>query len=229
MKLGIIGGMGPFATLDLFKKILEVSQVDLDQEHLHILIDNNPQIPDRTTFLMGSGENPYPFILESAKTLIKLNCSVLCMPCNTAHYWAHQLKKDIDGKTLFIDMIETVKEYIYLKYGNKVKALIMGTNGLVKSKIYDKYFESSMLIYPENSLQKEVMTIIKFIKAGKTSEMIGVFKELLLKLRQYKSDLLVAACTEIPIILPFINNDIEILDSNLLLAQKVVDVAYERI
>jgi aspartate/glutamate racemase len=59
--------------------------------------------------------------------------------------------------------------------------------------------------------------------------MIGVFKELLLKLRQYKSDLLVAACTEIPIILPFINNDIEILDSNLLLAQKVVDVAYERI
>jgi aspartate racemase len=227
--LGIIGGMGPFATLDFFKKVLDASDVECDQKHLHIFIDNYPQIPDRTTFLLKGGENPYPLILESAKNLIMLNCSVLCMPCNTAHYWAEQLKRDISGDAIFIDMIESVKEYIFLKYGNKVKALIMGTDGLVKSKIYDKYFDSSILIYPDNSLQNEVMTIIKLIKAGKTTDIIDVFKELLAKLKKYKPDLLIAACTEIPIILPFINSDVEILDSNLILAQKVVEVAYERI
>lgn len=228
-KVGVIGGMGPFATLDFFKKVLDASDVECDQEHLHILIDNHPQIPDRTDFLSGCGEDPYPFILQSAKNLIMLNCSVLCMPCNTAHYWAEQLKRDISGDAIFIDMVETVKEYVFLKYGNKVKALIMGTDGLVKSKIYDKYFDTSTLIYPDISLQNEVMTIIKLIKAGKTTDIIDLFEELLAKFKKYKPDLLIAACTEIPIILPFINCDVEILDSNLILAKKIVEVAYERI
>ena len=227
--LGIIGGMGPFATLDFFKKMLNASDVYVDQEHLHILIDNYPQIPDRTDFLSGRGENPYPFILESTKKLIMLNCDVLCMPCNTAHYWAEQLKRDINGDAIFIDMIETVKDYIYQNYGSNKKALIIGTNGLVIGKVYDKYFDSSMLIYPENILQNKIMTIIKLIKAGKLIETVNDFNELITNLKRYRPDILVTACTEIPLILPFIKPDINIVDTNLILAKRAVEVAYERI
>jgi aspartate racemase len=227
--LGIIGGMGPFATLDFFKKVLGASDVDVDKEHLHILIDNYPQIPDRTDFILGNGENPYPFILESARKLIILNCDIICMPCNTAHYWAEQLKRDIIDDAIFIDMIETVKDYISQNYGSNKKALILGTNGLVRGEVYDKYFGSSLLMYPENSLQDEIMRIIKLIKAGRLKEIVTDFKELLIKLKKYRYDVMIAACTEIPLILPFVDSEISILDTNLILANRVVEVAYERI
>jgi aspartate racemase len=227
--VGIIGGMGPFATLDFFKKILESSHVELDQEHLHIFIDNNSQIPDRTSYIMGAGIDPYPFILESAKKLIMIGCTLLCMPCNTAHYWADILKNDIDGKAIFIDMIETVKEYIQLKYGTNTRIFVMGTNGLITSKLYDKYFGDSMLLYPGTSLQDEIMSLIMQIKAGKLTELANIFNKLIFKLKEYNPDVIIAACTEIPLILPYVNSDIEILDTNLLLAKKVVKEAYERI
>jgi aspartate racemase len=227
--LGIIGGMGPFATLDFFRKTLESSHVETDQEHLHIFIDNYSQIPDRTAYLMGYGIDPYPLILECAKKLIMLDCSLLCMPCNTAHFWADLLKIDIDGKATFIDMIETVKEYILQKYGNNTRVLIMGTKGLIISKLYNNYFDNSMLIYPGTSLQDEIMSLIMQIKAGKLMELTNIFNELIFKLKEYNPDVIIAACTEIPLLLPYVNLDIEILDTSLLLAKKVVKVAYEGI
>lgn len=221
--------MGPFATLDFFRKVLELSHVEADQEHLHIIIDNYSQIPDRTAYIMGTGIDPYPFILASAKKLIMCGSSVLCMPCNTAHFWVDMLKSDIKDKAIFIDMIETVKGYILQHYGSNTKALIMGTNGLVISKLYNRYFDNTMLIYPGNSLQDEIMGIIVQIKAGKLTELTEIFKKLIYKLKKYNPDVIIAACTEIPLVLPYINTDIEILDPNLLLAKKVVDLAYERI
>jgi len=65
VKIGIIGGMGPEATLDLFRKILRNTPANKDQDHLHLIIDNNTSIPDRTDYILGKGENPLPFILES--------------------------------------------------------------------------------------------------------------------------------------------------------------------
>jgi len=146
--------------------------------------------------------------------------SVLCMPCNTAHFWVDMLKSDIKDKAIFIDMIETVKGYILQHYGSNTKALIMGTNGLVISKLYNRYFDNTMLIYPGNSLQDEIMGIIVQIKAGKLTELTEIFKKLIYKLKKYNPDVIIAACTEIPLVLPYINTDIEILDPNLLLDKK---------
>ena len=83
--VGIIGGMGPDATVDLFQKILRATPAKTDQEHLRIIIDCNSKIPDRTAHIMRGEENPGPYLVSSAKLLEKAGVDVMVMPCNAAH------------------------------------------------------------------------------------------------------------------------------------------------
>ncbi|MDY6822070.1 MAG: amino acid racemase [Deferribacterota bacterium] len=226
--IGIIGGMGPYATLDFFKKILDESKVEKDQDHLHLIIDNYPQVPDRTKYILSNGQNPYPYILESANRLTNNECDLLCMPCNTAHYFIKKLLKDLTKSIEFIDMIESVKEYIYKNYKNIDKILVLGTDGLVKSHIYNEYFGKFPLEYPNFEEQKQIMEIILTVKKGDIKKAANSFIGLINKLSNYKNTILIAACTELSILLPFIDNKDNIIDSNLILAKKVVKLAYER-
>jgi len=101
--------MGPEVTLDLFYKIIKATPAKRDQDHIHVIIDNFPQIPDRTAFLLGKGENPLPYILKSVETLEKGNVDALCIPCNTAHHFVEDIRKATPLP--FISIIEsTLKE-----------------------------------------------------------------------------------------------------------------------
>ena len=85
--IGIIGGMGPMATADLFIKIVENTAARTDQEHLHVLIDNNTDIPDRTACILAGSDAPLGPMVESAKRLVDQGADLLIIPCNTAHYF----------------------------------------------------------------------------------------------------------------------------------------------
>ncbi|GAJ09165.1 unnamed protein product, partial [marine sediment metagenome] len=85
--IGILGGMGPEATIDLFYKIIKFNPSEKDQDHLRIIIDNNPKIPDRTAAILGKGEDPLPALQETARNLEKAGANFIIIPCNTAHYF----------------------------------------------------------------------------------------------------------------------------------------------
>ena len=85
--IGIIGGMGPEATADLYLRIIRATPVEKDQDHYRVIIDSNPKIPDRTPAIIGDGENPLPLMAETAKNVEKAGADFLIMPCNTAHYF----------------------------------------------------------------------------------------------------------------------------------------------
>ena len=87
--IGIIGGMGPMATADLFTKIIENTVAATDQEHLHVLIDNNTDIPDRTACILQGSDAPLAPMVESARRLVEQGADLLIIPCNTAHYFHH--------------------------------------------------------------------------------------------------------------------------------------------
>ena len=89
--IGIIGGMGALATCDLFKKIFDMTDAKSDQEHIHIYIDCNTNIPDRTKALVEGGADPVPELVRSGLRLESMGADVLVMPCNTAHYFYEQL------------------------------------------------------------------------------------------------------------------------------------------
>ena len=89
----ILGGMGPLATADLFKKIVLLTKAGCDNDHIRIYIDDNAQIPDRTTAILEGGTDPVPAMTDSVKKLSSIGADVLIMPCNTAHYFLPRLKE----------------------------------------------------------------------------------------------------------------------------------------
>ena len=93
--IGIVGGMGPAATADLMKKITDMTDADCDQEHIHLLIDSNVNIPDRTAAILHGGEDPVPELLAASKRLESIGADFLIMPCNTAHWFIPALESEV--------------------------------------------------------------------------------------------------------------------------------------
>ena len=91
--IGILGGMGPMATADLFQKITALTAASCDREHIRIYIDSNPAIPDRTAAILGgNAEECYRRLLADARELERCGCTALAIPCNTSHYFADRLQ-----------------------------------------------------------------------------------------------------------------------------------------
>jgi len=80
--IGILGGLGPEATVDLFYKIIKLTPVEKDQDHFRIIIDNNPKIPDRTDAIIGNSKDPLPELIATAQNLEKAGADFIIMPCN---------------------------------------------------------------------------------------------------------------------------------------------------
>ena len=104
--IGILGGMGPEATIDLFQKIVKLTPAQQDQEHLRIIIDNNPKIPDRTKAILHGGENPLPELIKTAQNLERAGADFIIIACNTAHYYLPEIQKTVNI-TIFSIMQET--------------------------------------------------------------------------------------------------------------------------
>ncbi len=94
--VGVIGGMGPFATADFLHKLISATPAERDQDHMRILIDCNPRVPDRTEFLAGRGPDPRPALRAMARGLVRAGADLLVMPCNTAHAFRDELQAAVD-------------------------------------------------------------------------------------------------------------------------------------
>lgn len=225
---GIIGGMGPAATLDLFSKILKATPAKRDQDHIHIIIDNFPQIPDRTAFLLGKGENPLPYILKSVRTLERANVDVLCMPCNTAHYFVEDIRKATPLP--FISIIESTLNEIKSSFKDSKKIGLLASDGTIIGKVYHNIFEAERyrIITPLEEKQHEVMKIVYSIKAGKMEENVQTFEEIIEHMKFLGSEVVILGCTELPILLKYFEPSLPVIDATSCLAKEIVDFATGR-
>jgi len=196
--LGILGGMGPEATQIFYKKIIDNTQVDNDREHLDILIYNHASIPDRTEcILCGREDYLWGIIEDDIKKLKGMGSDYLAIPCNTCHYFAEKLYKEMNGK--FINMIEETAAYVN-ELGKKT-AGIMATDGTIQSDLYRKYLGKYGIetVYPSNAKQRDVMSLIydqiKCGEKGDKHQFIGISKEL----REAGCDCIILACTELSV------------------------------
>lgn len=198
--LGIIGGMGPLATVNLFNKIVINTDARSDQEHIHMLIDNNVNIPDRTAFLLGKGEDPTKELIKSATRLEKAGADFLIMPCNTAHHFYETIRENISID--FLNMIEETVRLIQLKYPNSKKVGLLSTKGTLKSKIYDLYFnkQNIQVINPEKETQDSIMDIIYGIKAGKREIQIDAIYSAVEEFKAKGVKVFVLGCTELSVV-----------------------------
>ena len=195
--IGIIGGMGPAATVDLFQKIVENTNAHCDREHIHILIDNYPQIPDRTHAIKEGSNAPVSYILEAAGRLEDAGADFLIIPCNTSHYFYDEI---CAGTSIpVINMIEETAKWIRNKGYKKVG--LFATDGVLSSGVYEKYFKNYgiQLLLPDVEEQKAVMHLIyDEIKAGKEPHSDGL-NSVIHRMKICGAEAFVLGCTELPI------------------------------
>jgi len=196
--IGIIGGMGPLATADLFTRIINLTAADKDAEHVHIIIDNNPQIPDRTSAILHGTASPLPYLIESANRLKGAGADFLIIPCITSHGFYDELIKNVDIPVLNI-VEETAK---HLKSLSVKKSVLLATDGTRHTNVFGKIFQnySIDLFYPSDSVQKDVMDIIyKGIKAGEDTFDVSTVNAELLRLANQGAEMIILGCTELPL------------------------------
>ena len=200
--VGILGGMGPEATVDLFIKVLKVDPAKRDQDHLRIIIDCNSKIPDRTANILKGEEDPGPYLIESAKILENAGAELILIACNAAHNWHGIVQQNVKIPVLHI-MKSTLK-YVEKKYPKiKVIGLLAASSTIVVGH-YQRVFakEGIDVISPDQKYQEMVMKAIWEVKAGNTGPdvtklLVDAGKSLISKGAQG----VIAGCTEIPIVL----------------------------
>lgn len=196
--IGIIGGMGPAATCDLYRRIIDFTDASCDQEHAHILIDSNSKIPDRTAAILGRGPSPVPELTASAKRLEAAGADFLIIPCNTSHNFLDEIRASVSIPVL--DMAgETARHIISIPADT---AIVLATEGTRTAGIYDRRFSARGIrtVYPDAELQQRVTDIIyKGIKTGAASYDVSLINRDIDRLESMTGGVTVLACTELPI------------------------------
>jgi aspartate racemase len=202
--LGIVGGMGPESTIDLMQQILAATAAACDQDHVHVLADSNPKIPDRTAFLLGRGPSPIPAIRESLRRLNDAGADLILIPCNTAHAFFDELQTACPVPIL--NMVELCADHARAVCGAGGKAGLLATTGTVRSGVYDRALRDQRVapVVPNEPEQEELMEWIyggDGIKAGHRAEQAAPMAELGRRLIERGAKAVVAGCTEVGLVL----------------------------
>lgn len=219
--IGIVGGMGPLATGDLFQKIVRVTDADCDQNHVHVCVDSNTEISDRTAAIICHGKNPVPEIVKSAVRLQGMGADVLVMPCNTAHYFYNEIIPFVDIP--FLNMLDETADAILKKGIYKVG--LLATDGTIQSGVYEKAFEvrGIEIEVPSVENQKYVMDLIyKGVKAGNLTMETKGFSNAIDELFDRGAQTLVLGCTELPVAFELYGFNYPNIDPTLVLASRAV-------
>lgn len=221
--LGILGGMGPLATAHLFKRIIELTKVESDQEHIHVIIDSDAQIPDRTAFIEEGGDNPLDKMIQSAKRLQIAGASVIIMPCNTAHLFLDEVKQHVD--VLFINMLEVVVDEIKNNVVYQKGLAFFVTEGTKQANLYSQFFDALEIPYYQvnRKEQKMISSIIYQIKEnGVTKDVIDAFKTLQIEMIIKGVKHIILGCTELSLLSEHIIAPLIAIDPLDLLAKEAI-------
>ena len=197
--IGIVGGMGPLATADLFRKIVQSTKAEGDNGHIRVFMDCNPAIPDRTAAILGGGVSPVPEMQAAVRSMISCGADVLVMPCNTAHHYLPQLQAMTD--TPFISILEATAAACAARFPGRTAALL-GTVGTYLTGIYDDPLRAAGVPYiiPDDAQRETLMQVIYAVKAGADMAPLKADLEGLLDaLRQQGAEYFILGCTELPV------------------------------
>lgn len=222
--IGIIGGMGPLATVDLFGKIVKNTPAKKDQDHIRVVIDNNTDIPDRTAALLEGGADPAPQMIKSVERLVAGGADVLIMPCNTAHGFLERVREASPVPVL--NMIQLTCQA--LKKRGITRAGLLATTGTIRTGIYPKYFDGVELLLPEEGEQAAVMDMIYGgVKAGVMDYDASAVQKTAEHLLERGAQTIILGCTELPLAMELYALDFPSTDPTLELALGAIAFATE--
>ncbi|MDD2595924.1 MAG: amino acid racemase [Bacteroidales bacterium] len=197
LTLGVLGGMGPAATAEFLRILAVKAPADVDQEHPRMIVYSHTVTPDRTTFILGKGPDPYNYIKDGLETLIGWGADRLVTTCNTAHYFIDQFREELS-----VPVIHIIEETIKVSQQRCAQgAWLTATLGTMRTGLYQKHaarFGYDFKI-PSEEMQVEIHDITDLVKAGKQKEAGERYRIVIEELWKTAEFPVVGACTELPI------------------------------
>jgi aspartate racemase len=227
--IGILGGMGPEATLDCFGKIIKNTPAKTDKDHLRVVIDSNPGIPDRIAAILGDGESPVPALVAGCRGLEKAGADFIIIPCVTVHFFLPEIQADSPLPVLSI--IDAVAEAIHRNFPETKTVGLLGTIATVESGLFQKRLaeEKIQTLVLDRMEQSKIVAAIKDIKDTRpsrtrseiTNDLIEAARSLIDK-EPAGADAIIAGCTEIPLALGQVHLPVPYFDSLTILARAAI-------
>lgn len=234
--VGVLGGMGPEATVDFMSKVLARTnarnasknkvngEAGVDQDHIRMLIDHNPRIPNRHEAIKGSGEDVGAFLADMATRLESAGADFLVMVCNTAHAFQTDIQQAV--KIPFVSIIDEVIAELKNSHPKNTKVGVMAAQGCLDAELYQKAIIEAgfdLVVWNDAELA-EFMHVVYQIKGGNTDDQI---KQAMLVMANILIDkgaeVILAGCTEIPLVLNEDSLTVPLLSSTDILVDRVID------
>jgi aspartate racemase len=221
--VGIIGGMGPEATVELMRRVTVRTRAEDDADHVHLLVDSNPRIPSRIAHLLeGTGEDPLPEILRVARNLERAGAEALAMPCNTAHHYAEEIQAAVPIPLLHMVKLTVAR---IAAADSAARVGLLASSAVLRVGVFAREFAAHGLEGVSPRRQDELMALIRDVKRGDTGataaqRLAAIGAEL-----ADQCEIVLIACSELSLISAQLASRTRAIDSLDVLADAVVEFA----
>ncbi|MDH3372622.1 MAG: amino acid racemase [Gammaproteobacteria bacterium] len=224
--VGVLGGMGPDATVDFLAKVIALTPAEKDQDHVRMLVDHNPKVPNRQAAILSNGEDPGPALAIMAQGLQEAGADFLVVPCNTAYVFQDAMTT---ATTIpLISIIDVTIEAISVHCPGASKVGVLATDGCLRTGIYQVALANAGVeaILPSDEELQELMHLLNGIKGGVQDDEVALaMRQLANALVDRGAQAIIAGCTEIPLVLDATMVTVPLVSSTDALAQKTVQLA----
>lgn len=202
--VGVIGGMGPEATVDFLRRLVAATPARDDNDHLHVLVDNNPKIPSRIAALIdGKGEDPAPVLCAMAKGLEKQGADFLVIPCNTAHHYLPVIAKAV--KIPLLDMVALSIAGLSALPQKPKRVGMLASPAVRMVGLYEKRLNEAGYdaLFPSERGEAGILDIIRTVKTGRVEEShLRNYAAIANSLSENGAEAFLIACTELSVLGP---------------------------
>jgi len=225
--VGVLGGMGPLATIDFMRKMIAATPAATDQDHVPVVVSSIPQVPDRTAAFRREGASPVAAMVASAQRLVAAGAGLVVVPCNTAHLWFDDIEQAIALPMLHL--VDAAIEEAAAVAGPEGRFGLLGTDATLASGLYVNRVAPEgrpqgvhWLLPTAGEMLELVMPGIAAVKAGKLEIAADLLLAAARALKQRGATAVVLGCTEIPVVLNAANAPLAVIDATAALAQRAV-------
>ncbi len=200
--VGVIGGMGPEATVEFMRRLIAAVPAKDDADHLHVIADNNPKIPSRLKALAeGGGEDPAPVLIDMARKLEAAGADFLTIPCNTAHHYLPVIAESVHVPVLDVVALSIAKLQALETKSTRIGMLaspVVRLVGLFEKRLADAGYQA---VFPDEEAETHLLEVIRAVKAGHvTPSHLRTYEAIANRLAEDGADAYLVACTELSLL-----------------------------
>jgi aspartate racemase len=200
--LGVLGGMGPLATVDFLRKLIEETPASRDEDHIPVVVYSVPQIPMRPSAILDGGESPLPAMIEGIRTLKQAGAVAIAIPCNTAHYWYDDMLRE--GGLPIVHIADAALTELASRCPRNATVGLIGTRGTLAAGFFQQRLAAQgyrCIVNSEAYQEQLVLAAINHVKRNELDAASALLETAVTKLAHEGAARVVLACTETPVVL----------------------------